>query len=260
MNILRRVHGRVGACSRQYPRELLAAISGGQVRCATHSAIERGCDHGDAAISGGVAVGVVELLEEIELEHDHRKLVAGAREPCRFGFERLFEAMTIAWSGQCASHSKLSEPVAQLFHSDMIAAPCTQRKLLDRLGYVVDCTKCQAAGLSLLIVETGREYDWRVGQQPILLKCAVRFITVDFRHHHVRQDQVGQYRTRQRDRLFAGHGKANLAGVFERRIHDLDLRVFVVDNQYHGAFGYVKDPVERAEARSAAASSKSSGA
>ncbi len=43
-----------------------------------------------------MAIRVVEQFEEVDVEHKQSKLVARAREPRRFGIERLFQSTAIA--------------------------------------------------------------------------------------------------------------------------------------------------------------------
>lgn len=86
----------LGVRAGQDAGELLAAIARRQVGRALDRAGQCGADHRDAAIPGGMAIGVVELLEEIDVKHDDRHPFPGPGQARAFRLQRPFHVATIA--------------------------------------------------------------------------------------------------------------------------------------------------------------------
>ena len=85
---------------RQDEHELLSPVTRGQVAGAVGGSAHRAPDLGEAGVSGQVAVAVVEILEEVDVDEDERERgrVAGRTPP--FVAQHLVEAAAVGEAGQ----------------------------------------------------------------------------------------------------------------------------------------------------------------
>ena len=79
--------------------EFLAAVTAGDV-LAAHLGLDQPADLGEQRVAGRVAVGVVEALEMVDVEHQHRQRQPTALAALQFAGEVLLEIPAIEQARQ----------------------------------------------------------------------------------------------------------------------------------------------------------------
>ena len=98
--------GVFGAGVGQQHEELLAAVASGEVALA-HAGDECGSDGGEHVVAGAVTVGVVDLLEVIEVEQDRRERAAAARRLGDHALEGVARRPAVGHAGERVGRSAL---------------------------------------------------------------------------------------------------------------------------------------------------------
>ena len=111
--------GVVQAVRGQRRDELLAAVAGQQVITALQAGVEDGRDRLQAAVAHRVAVRIVEPLEVVDVDHQHRQSHAMAARTAMCAAERFIEAAAVAQSSQRIAAGQQRQFVALALDLDL---------------------------------------------------------------------------------------------------------------------------------------------
>ncbi len=225
---------------RQYADEFLAAVSRDLVARPVHGRRQRLGDQRQAGITGLVAIGVVVLLEVIDIDQQKRQFGVAAGRALPFGADVLVEAAPVRHPGQAVDEGDGFQIVAIALQLQMVPDPRQYHRGDDRLGDVIDGAGLEAFGLVGVIGHRGGENDGDVFRARRFLELAADLIAVGAGHHHVEDDDVRFFPDRQFDGFIAGGREHDIAKFLERTAHDLDVQGFVIDDEdFRLGFGYV---------------------
>ena len=216
---------------RQDDGKLLAAVAGQEVAAPLH-----GLGHGrshllQAFVTGLVAVGVVEFLEEIHVAHDDGQLRALAHGAAPFPFQSLVEHAAVGHTGEAVHGGEAlqllvgriqlarqhQQGVAHLHDALHGADLGPQHHVADRLLQVVVTAGGDALFQVGVAAHGGEEDDGgpfaRLFQVP---DAPGHGVAVHVRQDHVEQHQVGAFGLEQFDGLgTAGRRNRNVAESFQ---------------------------------------------
>lgn len=116
---LGQANGVVQAVRGQRRDELLAAVAGQQVITALQAGVEDGRDRLQAAVAHRVAVRIVEPLEVVDVDHQHRQSHAMAARTAMCAAERFIEAAAVAQSSQRIAAGQQRQFVALALDLDL---------------------------------------------------------------------------------------------------------------------------------------------
>ena len=192
---------------------------------------------------------VVHALEAIQVAHDARQRLLeplGVREHL---VHLLLDEPPVLESGQAVRARHMTQalvgfqqlPLAlfQLFLQPLDAQHRANPRLelgeLDGLGDVVVGARLESFDLALRRVERGLHDDRNEGQSRILLDAPRHLVSIDARHHHVEENQVGRRRMNTLQRLFAVARAVDfIPPRLEPSAKQLDVVLVVVDYQNAG--------------------------
>ena len=177
-----------------------------------------------------VAVGVVDALEPVDVDHRRRQgrpVAVRARD--LLAHPHPEELVVVALGEPVADRhlAQRGQPVQVRAH------PGHQLLRLERLGDVVVSPDLEAADTLLQLPLPGDEDDRRELERRVLSHPAAELEAVDRGHHHVHHDQVGQLRLDHRQRPLRVAGvRADEAGASEHAVDQLGAQAIVVDHQH----------------------------
>ena len=167
--------------------EFLAAVAADDVLLA-QALLEQPRQAADDLVADGVAVGVVDLLEMVDVHHHHRQEAALVRHAGQQHVQRVLAAGMVEQAGQAVVvHGAAQRPVAL----DLALDDRVEEHRVERLGE--EMVAAQSHGVDLQgDVGFARQIDDRGAEEFAVLANDARGLDAGaVRHVHVHQDQVG---------------------------------------------------------------------
>ncbi len=215
-------------------RELVAAEPGHGVGAPDHAEQALG-DRDQQPVAGQMAVAVVDRLEAVEIDEDHRDQVAVALEPAERLAQPVLEQRPIRQAGQGVVPGQLAELALDPLALDRVPDRAAQQAgialALDQivLGAVEDRLEREP-----LVVQAAQHQHRQTGRHPAQL--ADRPQPGNIRQHEVEQDDVepprGHAPERGRERSDPGDPESVERGRLERG-RDVTRIIRVVIDQEH---------------------------
>ena len=189
------VGARLGGVG-QDGRELLAAIAA-RVVLVAQRATQGGCDRLQHPVALVVAVGVVEFLEVVDVEHQHRQRQVVAARTVEFALQRLVEVTAVEQRGQAVGAGQAPQFLFEPLFFGHVAQQCRAAhqvalRVADARGvnaeYVLVIDQRVGSALFIRIVEPGLHQGGLVEQAQ---KAATHDLVLGFaqQHHRSRVDE-----------------------------------------------------------------------
>jgi hypothetical protein len=197
--------GRVAFGLRQDHHELLSAVAADDVGdpAAVVNALRDLAEHG---VPGGVTVGVVDLLEVVDVEQQagERPAVALRKRDRLLGAG--VELATVEEPGQTVARGAVGEPVVDGLRAQRGADARHELLVGERLDDVVDGAGVEPCDARVRLGVSGQEDD-RGRRRALGLDRAADVVAVAARHRHVDEQQIGFVLARELQRVLAVGGR-----------------------------------------------------
>ena len=218
----------------QHAGELFTTIACHQVCRAAQAGLECTGHQAQRVVPGLVAIAVVEQLEKIHIQQDQRQRRVVARRPGPLGGHLLVEIAAVKDTGQAIQKHQLAQQVGLELQCQVGFDPGPHDIRIDGLGNKVHCTQAQTVGFLCRIGVGGNKDDRYVARALVGLKALADFKTVQARHHHVEQDQIGRVAAANAQCLLTVGCHEHLVVSGKAAVHHLDVDRLVVHHQQLG--------------------------
>jgi hypothetical protein len=196
-------HSGVQNRARQEKHELLAAVAADPVDLA-RLALEDLRQPLQHRVTGLVAVGVVDALEPVEVDHHAGDGLVQALAMLPHLAQALLDVPTVVQPCQPVGLRHMPQPLVDLEEFALALLkrllkaldpehridPRSKLREIDRLGDVIVGARLEALDLVVGRVERRLHDDRDERERPVPLDAARDLEAVHFRHHHVEQDEV----------------------------------------------------------------------
>ena len=228
-DVIQHALGRLGVGVGHDHGELFTAVATNMVGLA-QALLEKQRQALDHPIAHGVAVGVVDLLEKIDVDHRKAQRLAVAFGTKARVFEQLQGVGVVVQAGQAVAHHACLEAACT---GGAVAHGGDQVAWFDRFGEEVIAAFAHGVELLVQVIFGGQVDDRHADITVIVADHLGQFRAVALGHVHVEDDQVGLevgQLAHCLNRLDQGAG--NDACAVEHALGVCDLRPRVVDDQY----------------------------
>ena len=124
--------------------------------------------------------------------------------------------------------------LAQLITLQLIADTLAGDDHVDRLGEVIHRAQCQRSFFRLGVVQCRHKNHRNVPQSGMRSQLFEGFEAVDFRHHHVKQNQIRLTLERQRNAVRTGNRTLDIKLRLQNRTQGVQIDGLIVDGKNAG--------------------------